>query len=34
MSMIQDGILTLKQAAKEMNMTILQFKEAIKNLAI
>ena len=34
MSMIQEGILTLKQAADKMNMTIPQFEEAVKNLAI
>ena len=34
MSMIKKGILTLKQAAEEMNMTIPQFEEAVKNLAV
>ena len=32
--LIEDGILTLKQAADKMNMTIPQFEEAVKNLAI
>ena len=31
-SMIKEGILTLKQAADKMNMTIPQFETAIKNL--
>ena len=33
-SMIKKGILTLKQAADKMNMTIPQFEEAVKNLAV
>ena len=31
-SMIKEGILTLKQAADKMNMTIPQFETAIKDL--
>ena len=33
-SMIKEGILTLKQAADKMNMTVPQFEEAVKNLAV
>ena len=33
-NMIKKGILSLKQAAEEMGMTVSQFKTAIKNLAI
>ena len=32
--MIKEGILTLKQAADKMNMTVPQFKTAVKKLAI
>ena len=33
-NMIKKGILSLKQAAEEMGMTVSQFKTAVKNLAI
>ena len=33
-NMIKKGILTLKQAADEMNMTIPQFETEIKNLSL
>ena len=33
-NMIKKSILSLKQAAEEMGMTVSQFKTAIKNLAI
>ncbi len=33
-SMIKEGILTLKQAADKMNMTVPQFKTAVKKLAL
>ncbi|MBP5469663.1 MAG: hypothetical protein J6Z11_10520 [Candidatus Riflebacteria bacterium] len=33
-NMIKKGILTLKQAADEMNMTIPQFESEIKNLSL
>ena len=33
-SMIKKGILTLKQSADKMNMTVPQFEEAVKNLAV
>ena len=33
-SLVKDGILTLKQVADKMNMTIPQFENAIKNLSL
>ena len=34
LSMIEDGILSIKQAADRMNMTVASFKKAVNNLAI
>ena len=34
LNMIKKGILSLKQAAEEMGMTVSQFKTAVKNLDI
>ena len=34
LSMIEDGILSIKQAADRMNMTVANFKKAVNNLAI
>ena len=33
-SLIKEGLLTLKQAAEKMNMTIPQFENEIKNLSL
>ena len=33
-TLVKDGILTLKQAAEKMNITIPQFESEIKNLSI
>ena len=34
LSLIDEGILSLQQAADKMNMTVPQFEEAVKNLAV